>query len=137
LNNPVNTVLLILVVVFLLVTAVSVTVTVTRENTLKDVAAAASTPVNTGETQWTRGALPSGYSQSSNSQLANQGATAGPDTTQPYTPGPVNAPATDYVAPNDNAQPSCHATITQGTSTPTGTGTQGYRAGTGGCCGGR
>ena len=108
----------ILVVLFLLVAAISITMTITKENTLKQVAAASNTPVTNLETQLARG------TQSPTYEVSGQPAVSIPAQNTPVTP--VN----DYSLADDGVQASCHAS-----GTPIGGTTTGYSRG--GCCGGK
>jgi hypothetical protein len=107
----------VLVVLFLLVAAISITMSVTKENTLKQVAAAANTPVSNLETQLARG------TQSLNN--------AGPVQPIVSIPGQSaqSVAVNDYSAADTVSQASCHGSDTQINGTTTG-----YRSG--GCCGG-
>jgi hypothetical protein len=111
----------VLVVLFLLIAAISITMTVTKENTLKQVAAAANTPVSNIETQLARGA------QSSTYAVGGQPAVSIPD--QNATSVPVN----NYSSTDSVAQASCHGSGAQISGTTTG-----YNSGRcgGGKCGG-
>ena len=107
----------ILVVLFLLIAAVSITMSVTKENTLKQVAAASNTPVSSIETQLARATTTPNYAVS-----------AQPDVSIPNQ-STASSPANDYNADNV-ALPSCHGSGTQINGTTTG-----YNSG--GCGGGR
>jgi len=107
----------ILVVLFLLIAAVSITMSVTKENTLKQVAAASNTPVGTIETQLARAA-----------STPNYAGNVQPDVSIPNQSA-AGSPTNDYNAGN-TALPSCHGSGTQINGTTTG-----YNSG--GCSGGK
>ena len=106
----------VLVVLFLLVAAISITMSVTKENTLKQVAAAANTPVSNLETQLARTTQPPTYA------VSVQPGVSIPDQNT------VSVPVNGYSYGNDAALASCHGSGTQISGTATG-----Y---TGGGCGG-
>lgn len=108
----------VLVVLFLLVAAISITMTVTRENTLKQVAAAANTPVTILETQLARD------TQSQTYAVSGQPGVSIPDQNT------ISSAADDYSSVNDSVQASCHGSGAQVSGTTTG-----YS--TGGCGGGK
>jgi len=116
-NNLTKIGMPILVVLFLLIAAISITMSVTKENTLKQVAAASNTPVSTIETQLARATTTPNYAVS-----------AQPDVSIPNQ-STVSSPTNDYNADNV-ALPSCHGSGTQINGTTTG-----YNSG--GCGGGR
>ena len=107
----------ILLMLFLLIAAVSITMSVTKENTLKQVAAASNTPVSTIETQLARATTTPNYAVS-----------AEPDVSIPNQSA-VSSTTNDYNADNI-ALPSCHGSGTQINGTTTS-----YNSG--GCGGGR
>jgi hypothetical protein len=117
LNNFTKIGMPILVVLFLLIAAISITMTVTKENTLKQVAAAANTPVSNIETQLARGTQSQIYVENGQANVPI------PDQAT------VNTPANDYISADSVAQASCHGSGTQVSGTTTG-----YRSG--GCGGG-
>jgi hypothetical protein len=119
LNNFTKIGMPVLVVLFLLVAAISITFTVTKENTLKQVAAAANTPVSNIETQLARSTQTPNYAVNGQPAVAIPGQSA------------VSVPANDNNYSTDAALPSCHASGTQATGTTTG-----YTASSG-CGGGR
>lgn len=109
----------VLVVLFLLVAAISITFTVTKENTLKQVAASANTPVSNIEAQLARGTQTPNYAVNGQPAVAIPGQSA------------VSVPVNDDSYSADAALPSCHASVTQVTGTTTG-----YTS-SGGCGGGK
>ena len=108
----------VLVVLFLLIAAISITMTVTKENTLKQVAAAENTPVSNLETQLARGTQVPTYATS-----GQPGISIPDQSTQ-------SIPANDYISSDSVAQASCHGSGNQVSGTTTG-----YTSG--GCGGGR
>jgi hypothetical protein len=111
----------VLVVLFLLVAAISITITVTKENTLKQVAAASNTPVSNLETQLARGA------QSPTYAVSGQPGVSIPDQSA------QSIPVNDYISADSVAQASCHGSGTQVSGTTTGYNSSGCG---GGKCGG-
>ncbi len=116
-NNFTNIGMPVLVVLFLLIAAISITMTVTKENTLKQVAAAANTPVSNIETELARGTPSQIYAGNGQANVPI------PDQSTVY------IPANDDSSANSVAQASCHRSGTQVSGTTTG-----YRSG--GCSGG-
>ena len=110
----------ILVVLFLLVAAISITMSVTKENTLKQVAAASNTPVSNLETQLARTTQPPTYA------VSVQPGVSIPDQNT------VSVPVNDYTLANDTVQASCHG---NGSGTQISGTTTGYSSG--GCGGGK
>ena len=98
----------ILVVLFLLIAAVSITMSVTKENTLKQVAAASNTPASTVETQLARTASTPIYAVN-----------AQPDVSIPNQ-STVSSPVNDYSTANNSSLPSFHGSGTQINGTTTG-----------------
>lgn len=108
----------ILVVLFLLIAAISITMTVTRDNTLKQVAAASNTPVTAVETQLARAAAEPAYTGN------GQPVASVPEQSA------VSSPVSEYNAASDSTLPSCHVSGSQANGTPTV-----YKSG--GCGGGK
>ena len=107
----------VLVVLFLLIAAISITMSVTKENTLKQVAAASNTPVSNLETQLARTTQPPTYA------VSVQPGVSIPDQSA------QSVAVNDYSSANSVAQASCHGSGTQVNGTTTG-------FSGGGCCGG-
>lgn len=98
----------VLVVIFLLVAAISITFTVTKENTLKQVAAAANTPLSNIEAQLARSPQTPNYAVNGQPAVSIPGQSA------------ISVPENDSNYSTDAALPSCHASGTQVTGTTTG-----------------